>query len=183
MDCAKAAEVQAMTAEELKRIFPFAKKRADTYAPFLTEAMESFSIDTPKRQAAFLAQVGHESGQLRYVEEIADGTAYEGRIDLGNDMPGDGVKYKGHGLIQITGKANHRACGEALGVDALGNPQILTIPRYASLSAAWFWDSRNLNDLADIDDFVRITRRINGGLNGMEDRKQLWEAAKSVLGA
>lgn len=144
--------------------------------------MEEFEIDTPLRQAAFLAQIAHESGSLKYVRELASGGAYEGRADLGNTEPGDGVLFKGRGLIQITGRANYRDCGQALGLDLLDDPSALEQPENACRSAAWFWYSRKLNDLADRGDFRTITKRINGGYNGYQDRLKYYERAKKVLG-
>ena len=143
--------------------------------------MEEFDINSAARQAAFLAQIGHESGQLRYSEEIASGAAYEGRADLGNTEVGDGKRYKGRGLIQITGRANYKECGDALGIDLIGEPDLLQQPDNACRSAAWFWKSHGLNQFADTGNFERITRKINGGLNGQADRLALWERAKDQL--
>ena len=147
--------------------------------------MNRYGILGTARAAAFIAQVGHESGQLRWVREIwgptAEQVGYEGRADLGNTVKGDGSKYRGRGLIQITGRANYTACGEALGLDLIDMPELLELPQYAAMSAAWFWSTRGLNTLADLGDFPKITRRINGGLNGLEDRLHLWERAKRVL--
>ena len=129
----------------------------------------------------FLAQIGHESGQLRYVQEIASGEAYEGRTDLGNTEPGDGVKYKGRGLIQITGKTNYLLCSIALDLDLLNLPELLEQPKYAALSAGWFWYNKNLNSLADLGMFKQITKRINGGYNGYADRYKLYQRAFEVI--
>jgi putative chitinase len=174
-----------ITEQQLLHILPNAGRQAGVFVPVLNAAMGKYGIVTKLRIAAFIAQVGHESGQLRYVREIWGPTAqqagYEGRADLGNTVPGDGSKYRGRGLIQITGRANHAACGEALGLDLISNPELLEQPQYAAMSAAWFWSTKGLNTLADQGDFVKITRRINGGLNGLEDRLQLWERAKKVL--
>jgi putative chitinase len=145
--------------------------------------MERFDIDTSMRCAHFLAQIGHESGRLMYVRELASGKAYEGRKDLGNTERGDGVKYKGRGLIQITGKANYQAVSDYLGVDFVKVPQFLEKPEHAAMSAAWFWHTRNLNDLADQDLLTRVTKKVNGGRNGLEDRRAILEIAKQVLGA
>ena len=135
--------------------------------------------------AAFIAQIGHESGQLVYVREIWGPTPaqakYEGRKDLSNSVPGDGFKYRGRGLIQITGRANYAACGEALGLDLINQPELLEQPKNACLSAAWFWATNGLNTLADQDQFNTITRRINGGLNGLQDRLEIWARARAVL--
>lgn len=170
-----------MTADQLRKIMPQAGSKADLFAGPLSDSMMEFDINTKARQAAFIAQIGHESGQLRYVRELASGSAYEGRKDLGNTMPGDGVKYKGRGLIQITGKANYVALMMALGIDCLENPEVLEEPVNASRSAAWFWKDRGLNELADQGNFLAITKRINGGTNGLEDRQALWAKAKEVL--
>lgn len=172
-----------MTLDELKQIMPHAGARADIFHPHLEATMYEFSIDTPMRQAAFLAQLAHESGSLKYVRELATGGAYEGRVDLGNTEPGDGIRYKGRGLIQITGRANYQAVGEALGIDCLNDPSLLEQPENACRSAGYFWSSRRLNELADRGEFEKITRRINGGLNGYPDRLAYYERAKRVLGA
>ncbi|MGX9712628.1 glycoside hydrolase family 19 protein [Janthinobacterium lividum] len=163
------------------QIMPLAGRRATLFLAPLNAAMAEFSIDTPQRQASFLAQVGHESGQLRYVRELASGAAYEGRADLGNVIAGDGVRFKGRGLLQVTGRANYAACGVALGVDLLAAPQLLEQTTAACRSAGWFWQSRGLNRLADAGDQERVTRRINGGVNGLVERLALYAAARKVL--
>ena len=170
-----------MTPADLLQIMPYAKSRINTFAAPLNAAMMEFNISTKARQASFLAQVGHESGQLRYVRELASGAAYEGRTDLGNTQPGDGVRYRGRGLIQITGRANYQACGVALGVDLIANPELLESPAPACRSAAWFWRSHGLNELADAGDQTKVTRRINGGTNGLADRLALFAVADRVL--
>lgn len=171
-----------MTPQELTAIMPYAGSRASVFAEPLTNAMAEFGIDTAQRQAAFIAQVAHESGSLKYVREIADGSAYEGRADLGNSSSGDGVKFKGRGLIQITGKANYRACGIGLSLDLIAFPHLLEEPINACRSAAWFWNSRGLNHFADNDYFGALTKRINGGFNGLDDRIQHWLRARKILG-
>jgi putative chitinase len=176
-----------ITASQLHAIMPLAGARADVFAPILADVMLFRQINTPARAAAFLAQVGHESGQLRYLREIwgptPAQTRYEGRADLGNTQPGDGKRFMGRGLIQITGRANYAACGAALGVDLLAHPELLETPLYAAGSAAWFWLQNNLNRFADRSDFVGLTRAINGGTNGIADRRALWERAKTALHA
>ena len=167
---------------DLAVIYPHAKaENIDRFWAHLNDAMEEFEINSPVRQAAFLAQIGHESWQLRYSEEIASGDAYEGRVDLGNTEVGDGHRFKGRGLIQITGRANYAACGVALGIDLIGEPDLLKEPINACRSAAWFWRSHGLNQLADGGNFERITRKINGGLTGQAERLALWERAKDQL--
>lgn len=176
-----------ITGAQLLAIMPLAGARADVFAPILADVMLFRQINTPARAAAFLAQVGHESGQLRYLREIwgptPAQTRYEGRADLGNTQPGDGKRFMGRGLIQITGRANYAACGAALGVDLVGQPELLEKPEYAAGSAAWFWLQNNLNRFADRGDFVGLTRAINGGTNGIVDRRALWVRAKDVLGS
>lgn len=171
-----------MTPEQLSSILPFAGVRIAVFVKPLTDAMAEFAINSAKRQAAFLAQVAHESAQLKYMSELADGSAYEGRVDLGNDQPGDGVKYKGHGPIQITGKRNHMRCGVALGVDLLTTPLLLTDPVIGCRGAGWFWKDKNLNIYADTDKFGSLSHAINGGYNGIDERISYWLRARTALG-
>ncbi|QOU08064.1 glycoside hydrolase family 19 protein [Pseudomonas fluorescens] len=175
----------AITQQQLLQILPNAGRQAGVFVPVLNTAMSKYGIVTPLRIAAFIAQVGHESGQLSWVREIWGPTVqqagYEGRADLGNTVPGDGFKYRGRGLIQITGRANYTACGEALGLDLINKPELLEMPQHAAMSAAWFWSTRGLNTLADQGEFVKITRRINGGLTGQDDRQALYDQALKVL--
>ncbi|NUU35158.1 glycoside hydrolase family 19 protein [Pseudomonas sp. C2B4] len=175
----------SITVQQLLLILPNAGTKAGVFVPVLNTALQRYQIVSRMRVAAFIAQVGHESGQLRYVREIWGPTPtqakYEGRADLGNTAPGDAFKYRGRGLIQITGWANYAACGEALGIDLVSQPELLEQPQYACLSAAWFWASRGLNTLADAGDFDKITRRINGGQNGAAERKALYAQALKVL--
>lgn len=170
--------------EELLRIMPYAKLRVDTFLSPLNTVLEEYGIVTPLRMAAFLAQLAHESGEFRYVEELASGQAYEGRKDLGNLEVGDGEKFKGRGLIQITGRDNYRKCSLALFDDErlLDTPDLLRAPVYAVECAGWFWDTHHLNGLADKKDFRGITRVINGGYNGYADRVKYYERALLVLG-
>ncbi|MBA6044016.1 glycoside hydrolase family 19 protein [Pseudomonas lactis] len=174
-----------ITEQQLLQILPNAGRNAGVFVPALNTAMNRYGIVGTARVAAFIAQVGHESGQLRWVREIWGPTVqqltYEGRADLGNAFKGDGSKYRGRGLIQITGRANYTQCGEALGLDLIDKPELLELPQHAAMSAAWFWKQKGLNDLADRDQFLTITRRINGGLNGIDDRLELWKKAQAVL--
>jgi len=172
-----------VTADQLKAAMPHAS--ADNVARFaqpISDACDECGVNTPERIAAFLAQIAHESGSLHYVEEIASGNAYEGRADLGNTEPGDGPRFKGRGLIQITGRANYKTYGDLMNVDLIAEPDMLTAPLYAAWSAALFWERRGLNAFADNGDFETITKRINGGLNGYQDRLQCWAEAKDALG-
>lgn len=175
--------MRSISKSELLYIMPTAVLRADVFVLALNFAMEKFEIDTPKRVAAFLAQIAHESGELRYMEEIASGAAYEGRKDLGNIHPGDGVKFKGRGPIQITGRANYLMCSRDLYGDErlLESPEYLSMPLDGCMSAAWFWGRKNLNDLADAGDFIRITKLINGGLNGLEQRQMYHKRAIDII--
>ena len=174
-----------ITAQQLLLILPNAGQVAGVFVPVLNTAMNRYQIVGTRRVAAFIAQIGHESGQLKYVKEIWGPTAaqakYEGRKDLGNTVAGDGPKYRGRGLIQITGRANYMACGEGLGLDLIKQPELLEKPQHACMSAAWFWATRGLNALADAGQFERITRRINGGQNGAADRQALYARALKVL--
>lgn len=158
--------------------------RIDRFYQGVVDAMARRCIDTPLRMAHFLAQVGHESGCLRYTEELASGEAYEGRVDLGNTQPGDGPRFKGRGLIQLTGRANYRQYGAACGQDFESDPvRLRDDPAIAVDVAAWYWDTRKLNTYADQDDVKEVTRRINGGYNGLPDRLAYLARAKWVLGA
>ena len=173
--------MSAVTLAQLQAIMPLARARASAFLPALNSTMEEFGITTPARQASFLAQLAHESGQLVYVRELASGAAYEGRRDLGNIQPGDGVRFRGRGLIQVTGRANYAACGKALGLDLLAKPEMLEQTVNACRSAGWFWQSRGLNALADAGDQVAVTRRINGGTNGLAERQVYFKTAQRVL--
>ena len=179
-----------ITEQQLLQILPNAGRQAGVFVPVLNAAMGRYGIVTPLRIAAFIAQVGHESGQLRYVREIWGPTAqqagYEGRADLGNTVKGDGSRYRGRGLIQVTGRANYKACGDALGLDLISQPELLEQPRYATLSAAWFWTQHGLNTLADAGDNANIGSIINTGRrgrvpNGAQDRQALYAKALKVL--
>jgi len=198
-----------ITAQQLLQILPNAGQVAGVFVPVLNTAMSRYQIVGTKRIGAFIAQVGHESGHLtllvenlnysadalrktwpsrfnaelastaaRKPEQIAN-IAYGNR--MGNTEQGDGWKYRGRGLIQITGKNNYRDCGEALGLDLINHPELLEKPQHACMSAAWFWASRGLNTLADAGSFSKITSRINGGQNGAAGRQALYAKALKVL--
>ena len=167
--------------------------RASVWINVLNDAMNEYEINTSLRIAHFVAQIGHESGRFVFMHELASGKAYDNREDLGNTKveaiaiakqhnTTTGQLYRGHGLIQITGYDNHKRCGEALGLDLVNNPHQLEIPKYAALSAAWFWGDHHLNHLADNDLLTRITAVINGGANGLADRRALLESTKKALG-
>ncbi len=177
---------------------------AALWLPLFNDMLPKNGIDTKERLAAFLSQLGHESGGLLYTREIADGSAYEGRKDLGNTQAGDGKKFRGRGLIQITGRSNYQAFKDKYGVDVINNPDLLggqystsSTPeqlKNSLLASIWFWNRANLNNLADkfnldfpvtepnnTDTITRITKVINGGTNGLSDRMNKFEAGRDYL--
>lgn len=198
-----------ITEQQLLQILPKARPVAGFFVPALNAAMARFKINSPVRMAAFIAQIGHESGQLtrmvenlnysaerlqavwpkrfnsvlaeqvaRKPEQIAN-IVYGGR--MGNTLPGDGWKYRGRGLIQLTGANNYRAAGAALGLDLVNHPDLVEQPETAAMVAGWFWQSNGLNELADSGQFAKITRTINGGLTGQAERVALRDLAAKVL--
>ena len=175
-----------MTPLTLTAIFGVKPSIATIWTEPINASMALWAIDSPARQAAFLAQVGHESGRLAFVKEIWGPTAaqlrYEGRADLGNTQVGDGKRFMGRGLLQTTGPAGYKRASQALGVDFVSTPGLLEMPQHAANSAAWFWNSHGLNELADKGDMESITRILNGGLNGLQDRLDLYHKAVQVLG-
>ena len=183
-----------LTAEQLQSIMPAVPaKRRDALLPFLQAAVTEFAIESPARLAAFLAQLAHESGQFRFMEEIWGPTAAQRRYEpvstlattLGNSEVGDGKRFKGRGPIQITGRANYRRFGDLLGTDLVADPARAALPELAFRIAGLFWSKKGLNELADRatpDAFREITRRINGGFNGLEDRQEFYAVARRVLG-
>ena len=184
-----------LTTEQLQAIMPLlpAAKRA-TLFPSLTAAVNEFGIDQPARTAAFLAQLAHESAQFRFMEEIWGPTAAQRRYeppgklagDLGNTDAGDGRRFKGRGPIQITGRANYRRFGDLLGLDLVSAPEQAALPDVAFRIAGLYWSKKGLNELADrvtAEAFREITRRINGGFNGLAERERFYETAKAVLNA
>ena len=183
-----------LTNEQLQAIMPQtpAARRA-TLFPFLAAAISEFGIDRPARTAAFLAQLAHESAQFKFMEEIWGPTAAQRRYepqstlasDLGNTDAGDGRRFKGRGPIQITGRANYRRFGDLLGLDLVTIPDQAASPEVAFRIAGLYWSKKGLNELADrvtAEAFREITRRINGGFNGLAEREGFYESAKAVLG-
>lgn len=176
--------------DQLQQIMPTlnAAKR-ETYLPFLSAAMDTYEINSPLRAAAFLAQLAHESGELRFMEEIWGPTPQQRRYEppsdlaarLGNTQRGDGARFKGRGPIQITGRANYRKYGDLLGVDLAEMPELAATPQIAFAIAGLFWQTNGLNELADVQDFTRITKRINGGFNGLPSRQKYYARALQVL--
>lgn len=149
--------------------------------PYLNDCMIKYAINTNLRIQHFLAQVMHESMCFMYFKEIASGSAYEGRKYLGNDFPGDGVKFKGRGVIQITGRNNYTLIANELNIDCVNHPELLESDKYGILTAGWFWNRKNLNNFADKDDLISITKRINGGLNGLNDRQLQLNKCKKII--
>lgn len=177
----------------------------------INKVIEDFEIDTPKRISMFLAQVGHESGGLTKLHENLNYKAarlvqifpkyfkdvdpndyggkpeaianrvYANRMGNGSEDSGDGYRFRGRGAIQLTGKSNYTACGNDLEVDLIGNPDWLETPEGAIMSAAWFWDQHDLNDYADNADVTMVTKKINGGTIGLEERKELFEEALKIF--
>jgi putative chitinase len=153
--------------------------------PFLVDTIAKNDIDTPLRTAMFIAQGAWESKGFTDFEEDASGQAYENRKDLGNVNPGDGVKYKGRGVFEVTGADNYAKLSKYLfGFEdiLLKNPERLTEPELAASSAGWFWSTHNLNKPADAGDVVAVTKRINGGTNGLAGRIALYKRACFALG-
>ena len=183
--------------ELLKKLLPLARnKDIDSYLDPLNDTLTLFEINTPKRIAAFIAQVAIESGSLFYKEEIASGKAYDGRKNLGNDNPiaiaaaklnmtSTGRFYKGRGLLQTTGYYNYKLVGHALGLDLVNYPSLLLKPINACRAAGWFWKTHNCNALADMSssrtNFALITKKINGGLTAEDKRHDAWLVCKEVL--
>src|SRR5690625_1504815 len=153
----------------------------DAIGPALAPVLDSYQINSPLRIAHLVAQLAHESAGFRTTEEFASGAAYEGRRDLGNIKPGDGVRFKGRGLIQLTGRANYVRFGAMLGRDLVGNPEAAAEPVLSLEIACAYWDDRALNSHADRDDLIAVTRAINGGTNGLADRRACLARAKDAL--
>ncbi|MFF0491218.1 glycoside hydrolase family 19 protein [Nocardia sp. NPDC004068] len=180
--------LDGISVEQLTAIMPgLPTDLAERYLPALNAALWEGEITTRLRRAAFLAQLAHESGQLRYFEELGD-DEYFRQYDpdganpaAGNTEPGDGPRYHGRGPIQLTGRANYREAGAALGLDLEGDPELAARPDIGFRIAQWYWNSRDLNQLADAADFVAITRAINGGYHGLADREAYYYRALEVL--
>jgi len=179
-----------ITTQDLKQIMPnLSPAKRTLYLPFLNRVMEEYGISNPFRCAHFLAQLAHESGELRYMEEIWGPTPAQNRYEppsllaekLGNTERGDGKRFKGRGPIQITGRRNYELYGQLLGVDLISNPALAATPQIAFSIAGLYWRNNGLNQLADIDDIVSITKRINGGVNGLAERRAYCKRAKEVL--
>ena len=162
---------------QFSEVFPRAKAE---YRSHLNQALTEGCM-TGDRALMFLAQLGHESAGLRYMEEIASGAAYEGRLDLGNTQVNDGTRFKGRGPLQLTGRANYRRFGDLLNIPFASIPTIAARPNVGFRVAVMYWTDRGLNAWADAGDFRRITREINGGYNGMDDRNRWLHRIRTIL--
>ena len=174
-----------ISCEGLQAVCGVRADRIVTIYPFLCAALETYHADTPLRIAMFVAQAAHETAGFRYLEEIASGEAYEGRRDLGNTQRGDGKRYKGRGVFQLTGRANYARCSKALFENEsvlLDAPWLLADPEAAATSAGWYWDWKQLNIPADAKNVLAVTKKINGGTNGLAERQRLYGRALYVLG-
>jgi len=181
-----------LTDSALRKIMPtLPQAERQFYLPIMNKVMEIYEIDTPLRASAFLAQIAHESGELKFMEEIWGPTPAQQRYEppsekatkLGNTEPGDGKRYRGRGAIQLTGRANYKKYGEQLGFDLETNPDLVATPQLAFETAGLYWRTEGLNELADVQDFIAITNHINGGLIGLPQRQKYYEIAKTELGA
>ncbi|HEY8094596.1 MAG TPA: glycoside hydrolase family 19 protein [Methylobacter sp.] len=176
-----------VTAEQIMQIMPNARvEDVQRLLPHINAAMQKYDINTAPRESAFLAQVSQETGDLRYLHELGSGSKYDGRVDLGNTQPGDGARFKGGGLMQITGRNNYGRMGKALGVDLINHPELLQTPQLAANSAAQYFQSRGLNYLADNGRFNALTKGVNGASNApqtnLNRRQQAYIRGMNVLG-
>ena len=175
-----------LTEKHIREMMPNAGARLTPHLPFIVPALEKAAITQPLDIAAFMAQLAHESGEYRYMEELADGSAYDQRTDLGNtpDLDGDGQWFKGHGPIQVTGRDAHVACGKYLGIDLVKNPRLLCLPQYGTASATWFWTVYKPGlQAASKRGWFRVTTRIvNGGYNHWKERERYYQRNRFVLG-
>jgi putative chitinase len=175
----------------LQKLFPTCPHlRLVGLAPHLNAAMHEFDITTPAREAAFLAQIGHETSDLRHLQELWGPTEQQKKYEppsplatrLGNVMPGDGLRFRGRGAVQLTGRQNYQRASKFFNVDFESEPRKVASADYAFRVAGWYWQIKDLNALADAGDFAEITRRINGGTTGERDRNARFMAALDVLG-
>jgi predicted chitinase len=160
--------------DQFSKLLPRAKQEYLDIVKNSDDILQKFGINTPERKNQFMAQIAHESDGFKTTTEYASGKAYEGRKDLGNVQPGDGTRYKGRGFIQLTGRANYEKFGKQLGIDLVNKPELAADPRVAMELAAAYWNDRGLNALADKGDLKGITKRINGGYNGLQDRQHYY---------
>lgn len=173
-----------ITRDMIKAIAPNSKEEIiGPLVGYLNKYMPDpkYQVNNYLRVCHFIAQAAHEAASFRTLEEYASGAAYEGRKDLGNVQKGDGIRYKGRGIFQLTGRANYRRIGDMIGMDLENNPELAESPEVSVLTALEYWRSRNLNPLADADDVNAITKKINGGFNGLDDRKKYLARCKQII--
>ena len=179
-----------VSTDDFKNLFPLlSETRRNVLYPWFNKALSTVLSDKKGQKecdiiAAFSAQIGHESVDLSTFEEFASGEAYEGRCkQLGNCYPGDGVKFKGRGAIQVTGRKNYELVSAYLEEDFITKPDLLVMPSYGFQASVWFWMSNNLNQYCTgkLQDFINLTKKINGGVNGLEDRINKWNRAKNAV--
>lgn len=176
-----------ITEQILKQIYPQStQSNRLKYLPYFNEYLNDYEVNTKQRMCCYLAQIGHESGQLNYCEEIYSGEKYDVgslAVRLGNtpEDDGDGELYKGRGLIQITGRFNYQEISKTYHVDFIKNPELLSTPEWAVKSSLWFWERNDLNKISDSENFELLTRRINGGLTNIDDRKFIYERCKLIF--
>lgn len=179
-----------MTRDQFKRTASLSDALVERWYDAFIAALAEFDIDTPARIAAFIAQTSHETLGFTLTRELWGPTPAQRRYeppsvkarDLGNVNAGDGRRFLGRGLLQITGRANYKACGKALGIDLEATPELLEREPLAARASAWWWHRHGCNEIADQGDFIALTKRINGGLTGLEDRMRRWRIAKEALG-
>lgn len=170
------------TTRVLRRLAPPAHQDIiDGVSSYFNTYAAKYGVITDLRICHFLAQAAVESAWFQTLTEYASGNEYEGRSDLGNTQPGDGVRYKGRGIFQVTGRANYDSIGKTLGLNLINQPELLATPQYAVMSAFEFWKMRNLNKVADTDDVNEVTRLINGGYNGINDRRTALANMKIIM--
>jgi putative chitinase len=166
----------------LVRVAPHGKPWIlDGFADALPGMCERFEINTKDRQAHFIAQCAHESDGFFTTQEYASGAAYEGRKDLGNTHPGDGKRYKGRGLIQLTGRHNYTTASAAMNAPYVEQPELVERFPAAAIVSGWFWDTHKINHHADNNDVKAVTKAINGGLNGLQNREAYLKYARSAM--
>jgi putative chitinase len=176
----------AMSPEEWRKVLLKVEPRGkpwilDGLADAMPHMVERFKIDTPLRQQHFLAQCAHESDHFQTTREYASGRAYEGRRDLGNTQKGDGERFRGRGLIQLTGRFNYEAASKALGEPYVDDPPLVEKFPAAAIVSGWFWHKNEINKHADRDDIRAVTKVVNGGYNGLDSRQAALKNAKTAF--
>lgn len=180
-------EMKEITKEQILAIMPNAKDRVEKYLFWFNHYAEQYHINTKLRWAHFLAQIAHESGELRYTHELGNPAyflKYEtGKLgrSLGNVHKGDGAKYKGRGFLQLTGRSNYSNFATASGINVIERPDEVETPQLCVMVSMWYWETHGCNEAADQDDIVKVTIKVNGGTNGLKDRQKYYDKAKMSL--